>query len=334
MLDAELIAAVQAFRSARVTCVGDIMLDRYLHGVVERISPEAPVPVLRVTSESDRLGGVGNVVGNLCSLGVPCRLVSVVGDDAAGHRLGELAAKLPDCDSQLVASGQVSTTEKIRMVSGRQQMLRVDRETPQEIPAEVAVGIGELVSHDCTPKVLVLSDYNKGVLTSPDAVKKLIHRACAKGQTAIVDPKGADFSRYAGASIITPNRAELERATMQRVETHSEAISAARDLAFKHWFGCVIVTLSEEGMIVVPRTGEAKHLQAEASEVVDVSGAGDTVVATLAAALASYAPLMIAARLANIAAGIVVGKPGTACVSTGELLARLSEREACVSLAG
>ena len=321
----DLITLVSDLAGARVLCVGDVMLDKFVSGEVERISPEAPVPVLRVADDSAMLGGAGNVARNVSALGAQVSLIAVIGEDEAGSEVQDLLAALGNADALLIADAARPTAIKTRFVAGTQQMMRADWETT----APLADGTGEavvsqaesaLADHD----VLVISDYGKGVLGQGRAAR-LIDLAKAAGKPVIVDPKGDDYGIYRGASLITPNRKELREASGRDIGSVDDAVMAAGAVRDAQDFGAVLVTLSQDGMALVD--GDAQHLPAEAQEVFDVSGAGDTVVATLASALATGATLLDAARLANVCAGLVVGKVGTAAAYMSEVIATLHHQD-------
>ena len=323
----DLIPLVEALPQARVFCLGDVMLDTFVHGDVDRISPEAPIPVLRVTGETRMLGGAGNVVRNLAALGAKTRFLTVVGDDAAGDEVRVLVENEPGVDGDLRTVAGRPTTIKTRFVSGTQQILRTDRETARQTDDNLQdqlAAAAEAAAQD--HKVLVLSDYGKGVL-SDATLARVISSASAAGALVIVDPKGSDYSRYRGAGILTPNLKELATATRLPVGTDEQVIAAARGLVNDLGLTAVLVTRSRDGMTLVPAEGDILHLAAEAREVFDVSGAGDTVVATLAACLAAGATLDRAAALANMAAGIVVAKVGTAVAYAGDLVAELHHQD-------
>jgi len=319
----DLIDQVDRLTGARVVVVGDIMLDRFVHGQVDRISPEAPIPVLRVGREISMLGGAGNVVRNLVALGAEVCFVSVVGRDDAGRELTHLIGQEPGVEPYLLQEGERQTTVKVRYVAGGQQLLRADRETVApvgEATADQLVGIVRDALESAG--ALVLSDYGKGVLTE-GVLGTLIDAANAADRPVLVDPKGRDFARYRGAFLVTPNRRELAEAAAMPAETDGEVETAADTLMARHSIGRMLVTRSERGMSLVRPEG-AVHLPAEAREVFDVSGAGDTVMATLSAGLAAGIPVGTTARLANAAAGIVVGKVGTAVVRPRELMDALA----------
>ena len=318
-------ALVEGLARARVALAGDVMLDRFVYGEVSRISPEAPIPVLRVGDEKAMPGGAGNVARNLAALGAKVDFLSVVGDDEAGAELKTALGAEAVTSSLTVVPGR-ETTVKMRFVAMGQQVLRVDRETNLPLgnaPSEKFIA-GLTAALD-DKDVLVLSDYGKGVLT-PAVLAAAITAARGKGLPVVIDPKGRDYARYAGADVVTPNRKELGEATGLPVDSDEEIVAAARALIAAHGIGAVVVTRAQAGMSVVT-ANDVTHLKAEAREVFDVSGAGDTVVSTLAAALGSGLSLPEAAALANSAAGIVVGKVGTAVVHGDELAAKLRERE-------
>jgi D-beta-D-heptose 7-phosphate kinase/D-beta-D-heptose 1-phosphate adenosyltransferase len=314
---------IEAIASVAVLCVGDVMLDRFVYGRVDRISPEAPIPVIRVDHEAAMPGGAGNVAANLAGLGAQCRLVAAVGEDEAGGELSRLFDALLDRPARLVAQAGRPTTIKTRYIAAGQQLLRADRETVEAIAAEVEGRILE----DCRRAMpgcaaVILSDYAKGVLT-PAVVEGVIAEARRLGRPVVVDPKGRDFARYRGATVLTPNRRELAEASGLATDRDGEAESAARKLLAETGVDAILVTRGEQGMSAVPAGRAATHLHGEAREVFDVSGAGDTAVATLTAALAAGASLEDAARLANLAGGIVVGKVGTAVIRADDLVGAL-----------
>ncbi|MBX6376266.1 MAG: D-glycero-beta-D-manno-heptose-7-phosphate kinase [Acetobacteraceae bacterium] len=321
---AELAEAARQLRRASVLVVGDAMLDRYVYGTVSRVSPEAPVPVLTVEREVAMPGGAGNVVRNLTALGGAVAFVSVVGDDQAGSDLTGLIGGQPGVEPWLLVQGGRATTTKTRFLAVGQHLLRADHEIVSPVHPRLAERLVRIASDAiAATAVMVLSDYGKGVLAG-DTPQQLIAAARAAGRKVVVDPKGRDYSRYAGADLITPNRAELREATGMPVDTEPGIVAAAQALRTAHGFGAVLVTRSEDGMTLIDETGEVRHFPAEAAEVHDVSGAGDTVVAVVSAGIAAGLPLPVAARLANIAAGIVVGKVGTAVAREEEILEALS----------
>jgi D-beta-D-heptose 7-phosphate kinase/D-beta-D-heptose 1-phosphate adenosyltransferase len=319
---AELAALVPGMKGARVVCVGDVMLDRFVYGHVDRISPEAPIPVLSIEREVAMLGGAGNVVRNLVGLGAEPEFVSVVGKDIAGREITGLVGELNGVDPHLLVDKR-ETTIKTRYVAGSQQLLRADRETVAEIDETTADDIVRIVTAAIADgAVLVLSDYAKGVLT-PAATQALIAAARKAGSKVIVDPKGRDFARYKGASLLTPNRRELGEAVQKPTSTNNEVVAACRRVIKLCEVDAVLCTRSAEGMTLVTASGEVHHLPAAAREVFDVSGAGDTVLAAVAASLAAGLTLLQAAELATIASGIVVGKVGTAVAYADDIVREL-----------
>lgn len=319
----KLISHLDRIAGTAITCVGDVMLDCFVRGDVDRISPEAPIPVLRVIEETEMLGGAGNVARNLAALKARCLFVAVVGNDAIGRRVTELLAAEPGAEPWLVTEVGRHTGIKTRYLAGGQQLLRADRESIAAIGDHTAQ---EVLANADIQGALVLSDYGKGVLRA-DIVQKLIERTAARGVPVIVDPKGDDFTRYRGATVITPNRKELALATRMAVETEAEIVAAARTVREQCDIANVLVTRGRDGMTLLHADGSIRHLPAEAREVFDVSGAGDTVVATVAAALAARIPIEEAALLANVAAGIVVGKVGTAVAYPEDVLASLHRQD-------
>lgn len=297
---------------ARVLVVGDVMLDRYWFGEVSRISPEAPVPVVRVTASEDRPGGAANVARNIAALSGRAQLLSVVGNDEAGVTLRRLVAA-EGIEAWLHCDASISTIIKLRVIGRQQQLLRIDFETPpsHEVLAAKLADYERLLPD---ADVVVLSDYGKGGLAH---IERMIHLARRAGKPVLVDPKGDDFERYRGATIITPNRAEL-REVAGGWKSEEELTRKAQALREALGLEALLVTRSEEGMTLY-REGERLHEPTQAREVYDVSGAGDTVIATLALMLACGAELVEAMRMANRAAGIVVGKLGTAVVHGEEL---------------
>jgi D-beta-D-heptose 7-phosphate kinase/D-beta-D-heptose 1-phosphate adenosyltransferase len=319
----ELANYVKQLSRASVLVVGDAMLDRYVYGEVSRISPEAPVPILTVTREVAMPGGAGNVVRNLIALEGAAAFVSVVGDDQAGSDLTGLIGGQQGVEPWLLVQGGRTTTLKTRYIAQGQHLIRADREETIALPEKLAERLVRIATDAmAATSITVLSDYRKGVLGS-DVAQRLIAAAKSLGRPVIVDPKGTDYSRYEGADVVTPNRRELAEATGLSLTTEASIVAAAQVLLQRHGFGAVLVTRAEDGMSLV--TNDAvRHYPGEAREVFDVSGAGDTVVATLAAAMAVQVPLFEAARLANIAGGIVVGKVGTAVARPNEILAAIT----------
>jgi D-beta-D-heptose 7-phosphate kinase/D-beta-D-heptose 1-phosphate adenosyltransferase len=312
----------RGFSGRRAVVVGDLMLDRYLWGRVERISPEAPVPVVRLERESETAGGAANVARNLAALGLTVDLAGVTGDDAGrAALLRDLAANGIETGAVLAAADRV-TTIKTRVVGNHQQMLRVDAE--HALPLSDA-DAGRLLAAVAPllpgAGALVLSDYAKGVLTEP-LCRGLIRAAKEASVPILVDPKGRDFARYAGATLITPNRSELSLATGAPVSDLDALLAAATALRARLGLRWLVLTLSEQGMALIGPDGN-RQIPALAREVFDVSGAGDTVIAAIAAGLASRLDPVDTVHLANLAAGAVVAKVGTATVSAEELHAAI-----------
>jgi D-beta-D-heptose 7-phosphate kinase/D-beta-D-heptose 1-phosphate adenosyltransferase len=309
-----------------ILCIGDLMLDDFVYGDVSRISPEAPAPVIRVTREDVVVGGAGNVARNIASLGAKCLFVGVIGNDASGRMVrSALGRARRGVASHLVVDRQRPTTRKLRFVSEHYSthLLRADWEVARPVDAKTESAlIRQALKLLPRAGAVVLSDYAKGVLT-PRLIRAVIGRAKKLGKPVIVDPKGSDFSIYRGATVVTPNRKELAEATRLPVATHAELAAAAGALAHSVGSKAVLVTLSEDGMMLHASRAEPVHVPAYSVKVRDVSGAGDTVAATLAVMLAAGADFESAMRAANAAASVVVGKSGTAAVSAAELRARI-----------
>jgi D-beta-D-heptose 7-phosphate kinase/D-beta-D-heptose 1-phosphate adenosyltransferase len=310
---------------ATVLCIGDLMLDDFVYGEVTRISPEAPAPVLAVTRSELVIGGGGNVARNLASLGAHCFFVGVVGEDDSSASLMRALAAEPLIEPHLVVDATRPTTRKVRFVSEHfsTHLLRADWELAKTISPAVEKNVIDRALA-LLPDVasVVLSDYAKGVLT-PHVIRTVIDAARKLGKPVIVDPKGKDFAIYRGATLITPNRQELSEAARRPAITDADIVSAAAELNRIVGSEAVLVTRSEEGMTFVPASGSPIHVPAYPVKVRDVSGAGDTVVAVVAAMLAIEKEFEPAVRAANAAAAVVVGKRGTATLSIAELHARL-----------
>lgn len=319
----QLAATVRRLSRASVLVVGDAMLDRYVYGEVERVSPEAPVPVLAVQRELAMPGGAGNVVRNLGALGAAVAFVSVVGDDQAGSDLTGLIGGQPGVEPWLLVQGGRATTVKTRMVAQGQQLLRVDREELAPIHPKLSERMLKIARDAmAATSVTVLSDYRKGVMT-PEVAAGLVAAARQSGRTLVVDLRGSDFAPYHGADVVMIARRDLAHAAGAALEDDAAVAEAAAEVRATHAFGAVLVTRAEDGMTLVRAAG-IRHFRGEAAEVFDVSGAGDTAVGTIAAALAVGAPLELAARLANIAAGIAMGRVGTAVVREQDFLNAMS----------
>jgi len=311
----------ERMKNAHVAIVGDVMLDRYFAGSVRRISPEAPVPVVAVERVEDRGGGAGNGAANAAALGARATLVGLVGDDDEGAVLARGLAEAR-VENALVVLPGVRTTAKLRVVSDRQQLIRMDFEQRPRDDAAVQAALARLVGGPDRPGAVLVSDYAKGAL---DAVADLIALARDAGLPVVVDPKGADFARYRGATVVTPNLAEFE-AVAGRIDSDEALVARARELAGDLGLGNLLVTRGDAGMSLVPATGEALRFPADAREVFDVTGAGDTVCGVLGAMLAAGVELQTAVRYANRAAGIVVGKFGTAVATLEEIETTLEVR--------
>jgi rfaE bifunctional protein kinase chain/domain len=299
---------------ARVLVVGDVMLDRYWYGAVDRISPEAPVPVVRVTREEERAGGAANVAYNAVSLGAHASLLTVVGDDDASRHLEELVAKT-GIETHFGRDADLKTTVKLRVIGRQQQLIRLDFEnTPQNeiLAGQTATFESILPAHNA----VLFSDYGKGGLAH---VTDMIERARALGKPILIDPKGSDYTRYQNATVITPNRAEMQQ-VIGHWSSEADLRSKAHNLREKLHLDAVLLTRSEEGMTLFDADGEL-HVSAQAREVFDVTGAGDTVIATMAVMVGAGLTLREAVPLANRAGAVVVGKFGTATVSYEELFA-------------
>jgi rfaE bifunctional protein kinase chain/domain len=299
---------------AHVLVVGDAMLDRYWHGAVERISPEAPVPVVKVTREEERIGAAANVAFNVATLGAQASFLGVVGDDEAGHRLEELL-RGSGISTHLKRDPGLRTTVKLRVIGRQQQLLRMDfeNEPDHEILAQQTEAFASMMPrHDA----VLFSDYGKGGLAH---IPSMIAATRAAAKKVLIDPKGSDYARYRGADVITPNRAELQD-VVGRWSGEDDLRTRAQNLRESLQLGALLVTRSEEGMSLFDAGGEL-HVKADAREVFDVTGAGDTVIATLAAMVAAGVSVRDAVPIANKAGGIVVGKFGTATVSYEELFA-------------
>ena len=307
-----------------VLCIGDLMLDEFVYGEVTRISPEAPTPVIAVKRTEVMIGGAGNVARNLVALGTRCIFVGVVGDDDAGGELKKELAKIPRIDAHLVTDAGRRTTRKVRFVSEHHSahLLRADWEpaSPVDSKSEDAL-IAHVIKAMPKAGAVVLSDYAKGALT-PRVIRAVIDAANKAGKPVVVDPKGRDYGIYRGATLITPNRQELADATHSPAQTDDQVAAAAAELGRMLGAKAVLVTRSEAGMTLVGE-GAAIHVPAYPVRVRDVSGAGDTVVAVLAAMLAMQADFESAMRAANAAAAVVVGKRGTATLSVAELRSRI-----------
>ncbi|MEO6394111.1 MAG: D-glycero-beta-D-manno-heptose-7-phosphate kinase [Pyrinomonadaceae bacterium] len=317
---------MRRFGKVSALVVGDVMLDRYWWGNVDRISPEAPVPVVRLTQSSLVAGGAANVAANIAGLGARPWLVGVVGDDEGGAQLPAALIQANVDADHLLKSAERPTTVKTRVVAHQQHVVRVDHEDNAAISdtcaGELAM-IAERLLADA--QVLVLSDYAKGVLT-PELLHRLIAHARELGLPVLVDPKGRDYERYAGATLLTPNRTEAAQAVGLDPHEPNVVLRAGELLIENLRIDSLLITEGEDGMTLFERGRDPVHLDASAQQVYDVTGAGDTVIATLGVALGAGADLLTAARIANIAAGLAVQQVGTTTVSLDQLRREFAER--------
>lgn len=304
---------IASFSGARMLVVGDVMLDRYWFGEVNRISAEAPVPIVKISRTEERPGGAANVARNAAALGAKVALLSVIGSDDAGRRLEQLLAE-DGVSAYLQVDESLETTVKLRVIGRQQQLLRIDFETAPS--HEVLLSkLSEYERALASCDVVILSDYGKGGLTH---ISRMIASARAAGRPVLVDPKGDDYSKYRGATLVTPNRSEL-REVVGGWRSEEDLERRAQGLREELGLGALLLTRSEEGMTLFEK-GRVLHEPANTREVYDVSGAGDTVIATLGVMLGAGYTLHEAVRMANRAAGIVVGKLGAAVVSPEELM--------------
>lgn len=325
--DGTLAALLPQFAGCSVLVLGDIMLDRYVSGDVRRISPEAPIPVLRARGRRAVLGGAANVAKNVAALGAQALLVGVVGMDDAGSEIGRLLTGSDSIAPCLVAAPGRPTTVKTRFVSGSHQLLRLDEEDSDAIDETTEARLlAEYANALIRAQVVVLSDYAKGVLTDR-VLQRAIAMARTAGKPVIADPKRASFAAYCGVDVLTPNEAEAALAGGVSCDTDEGAVLAGERARVQAEAGAVLVTRSAKGLTLVRRNAAPLHVPTRARAVADVSGAGDTLIAAFAIGLACGAAMPEAAMLANVAAGISVGKVGTATVSHGELSAALHRRE-------
>ena len=302
-----------AFQEARLLVIGDVMLDRYWHGAASRVSPEAPVPVVRVGNREDRPGGAGNVALNIAALGSATRLIGIVGEDETGSELySRLSAAGVYCD--FIKLDDKPTVTKLRVISQHQQLIRLDFEKPFE-PADINGLFEKAKALIDDTQVLVLSDYDKGALQE---IQQLIELGRSRGIPIIVDPKGSNFEKYRGATLITPNLTEFEE-VVGLCQNEEELVNKGLKLVSDLDLEAMLITRGEHGMTLIRPDSPELHLPARAQEVFDVTGAGDTVIGVLAAAMAAGNNLADATALANLSAGLVVGKLGTAAISGPEL---------------
>lgn len=305
--------------TARVLCIGDIMLDRYCYGAVDRVSPEAPIPVLLMEREKSMLGGVGNVVANLRDLGAVVSVLAVAGQDEAANDISRALADLGVGAEHIVSEKGRATTQKTRFVAGTQQMLRVDHEKAVAVTEQTEnMLIEKFKTLVADVACVVVSDYGKGVCTDR-VLKEIIAIARQTKTPVVVDPKGSNYKKYSGATVVTPNRKELELAAGQDAGDNDAVRAAAMKVLLESDIHAVLATRSKDGMALVSKDQPPVYIAANVRDVFDVSGAGDTVVSTLSAGLAAGLDMVDAAELANVAAGIVVGKIGTATVRVDEI---------------
>ncbi|MHB1565382.1 MAG: D-glycero-beta-D-manno-heptose-7-phosphate kinase [Acidiferrobacter sp.] len=315
------LAVLARMAKARVLVVGDVMLDRYWYGGVDRISPEAPVPVVAVARSEERPGGAANVARNVVGIGAHCVLVAICGNDAPADTLVDLLSA-GGVDHHLVRDALVNTTVKLRVVSRNQQLIRIDFET-QPSPDGCRQLVDTYRQSLPSAHAVVISDYGKGGLGH---IHELISIGRAAGLPVIVDPKGDDYSAYRGATLMTPNRKEFEQVA-GRFTTEEQLGHKAHNLIRDLDLAALLITRSEEGMTLFERDGRRTHVAAQAHEVYDVTGAGDTVIGIIGAALAVHADFLDAVNIANAAAGIVVGHLGAVAVPLEELRTVLMEQE-------
>ena len=316
---------IAQFPAKRLIVLGDLMLDEFIWGEVRRISPEAPVPVVEVKRESWHLGGAGNVVANLFALGAQAVPLGLIGDDTAGKHLQEAFVARGAEINGLVKDAARPTTRKTRIVAHSQQMLRADREDRSPLSAEleekVLAAFAQALS---AADAVILSDYDKGLLT-PRVLAETIAATQAQGKVICLDPKIKNFAHYRHVNVITPNQLEAERAAHLEITDEASLRTVAESISAQLSCRNVLITRGEHGMALLEEDGTLRHIETAAREVYDVTGAGDTVIATLALALACGATLYEAAVIANHAAGVVVGKVGTAILTTNELLESLND---------
>jgi D-glycero-beta-D-manno-heptose-7-phosphate kinase len=311
---------LDGFSRLRLAVVGDIMVDRFLWGRCDRISPEAPVPVVRVQRENLKLGGAANVAANLRALGVEAGLVGVCGEDATGASLKDMLTELGLATEGLFCMHDRPTTLKTRLIAQNQQIVRADMEDDRPLTADQTERVMQRLLAMGPFSGIVISDYGKGLLTD-SLLAAVIDQARLEGGVVVVDPKKGDFSQYCGVTSLTPNQREAEQACAMTITDESSLTRAGRMLRERTHADCVLITRGEHGMSLFERNGAAHHLPTEATEVYDVTGAGDTVIAVYTAALAAGGSFREAAGLANHAAGLAVREVGTVAVTRGQLMA-------------
>jgi D-beta-D-heptose 7-phosphate kinase/D-beta-D-heptose 1-phosphate adenosyltransferase len=318
-----LVDIVKKIPSVNILVVGDLMLDRYWWGDVTRISPEAPVPVVRLKDSTYAVGGAANVAANITGLGAKVYLAGVVGNDADASTFKDLLSSANIPTEFVVFSEHRPTTVKTRIIAHNQQVVRVDQETAAELDPEDEAMILEAIDRVIDKvDLVIISDYAKGVL-SGNILTRLITTPRELGKTVLVDPKGKDFSKYAGASLLTPNRREAAEACHLESESQDLVEKAGSRILSELDLDALLITQSEDGMTLFTKGVEPQHLEAAAREIYDVTGAGDTVIACLGSAMASGADYLSAAKIANIGAGIVIRQLGTTQITADRLLAEL-----------
>lgn len=323
-----LLQALASFHNARVLVLGDVMLDRYVYGAVERTSPEAPVPVMALKSTSSVPGGAANVARNVAALGARAILLGVIGQDETGAELQSQLDAMARIDARFQIDSSRPTTTKTRYVADRQQMLRTDVESSAPLASPMSAQVlSKFEAALDEADIVVLSDYGKGVL-SEAVTARAIAAANARRLPVLVDPKSRSFSKYRGATILTPNSKELQTACGHDCSSDEQVVVGAQKILAEGICDTLVVTRGKDGMSVIHSSGGVSHIHTDAQEVYDVTGAGDTAVAAMAVGLASGADIAAASSLANVAAGVVVGKYGTATATVEEILARLHGSEA------
>lgn len=311
------------FAKSRILVIGDMMLDRYIWGDVERISPEAPVPVFHINRRSDVPGGAGNVVLNLIGLGCSVTVIGVIGNDAPGERLSMLLQK-PGVQAHVLIDPSRSTITKTRILSQGQQLLRLDEEESFPVSIDIKNRIVELVKTSLTTcDAIIFSDYGKGLLQTEELAQEIINLAKDRNIPVIIDPKGKDWCRYTGATCVTPNTKEFEHVVGEKLTDKKQLVLAMRSIMAKYNLGWLVVTRGSHGLCLMDKSGKPIFIPALSKHVYDVSGAGDTVIATLTLGVGAGFTFPDSAKIANLAAGIVIGKIGTQPINLFELKASL-----------
>ncbi len=316
----------QGFNGKRIAVVGDLMVDRYFWGAVNRISPEAPVPVVEVESQSTRLGGAANVANNVSSLGGIPIMIGVIGNDDGGHLLKKLVEEFRFPTSGLVVDTARPTTIKTRVIAHHQHVVRIDHEVKEDISESIQGQILEVLKSELsTLDAIILEDYNKGVIVR-DLIKEIVALARSKEVIVTVDPKFNNFFEYKQVTVFKPNRKESEEALGRRLNTRAAVEQAGRDILRNLNAENILLTLGEEGVSLFERSGSVTHVSTHAKKVADVSGAGDTVISTLTMCLAAGAGIKEASSLANIAGGVVCGEVGIVPIGKQSLLNAIAEQ--------